>query len=82
MSTVNLSLSEVHHTTVSVFAGEAVDVNTLGFSAVLATAVILMLVSFALEAIFRVARKVFAAIVVAALIGLPITGIWLMSTGR
>jgi hypothetical protein len=82
MYTVNLSLSDVHHTSVSVLAGQAVDAADLNFTAVLATAVTIMLVSFALEAFFRLFRKLFFVVLIALLIGLPVAGVILNAQGR
>lgn len=78
MYTVNLSLSDVHHTSVSVLAGQTAPSD---FTAALAVAVTFMLVSFAMEAAFRLARKVFFAIVIAMLIGLPVVGVVMNANG-
>ena len=82
MSTVNLFLSDEHHTSVSVLAGQTVDVTSMDFTAVLATAVTIMLVIFELEAFFRLFLKLFFVVVIAMLIGLPIAGVAMNAHGR
>ena len=47
--------------------------DSMSFATAMAAAVTVMLISFALEAFFRLFRRVFTAVLVVTLIGLPVT---------
>ena len=88
--TLTLDLADVHHIPVSVLAGQVTDARTLDMYGVIAVAVAVMLLSFALEwvrglvsALWSMSKLLFAAIGVAITIAtvlVVLVGVVVLST--